>query len=141
MPTLYDTTIPSDSGHPWNFAPQADLVVINLGTNDYSTGTGPTTDQFVSTYQTFLEHIRSKYPAAYILCTMGPLLSGTALSTVRTNIGTAIAGRASAGDTKVKYYEIQTANTNPGCDYHPSLDTQAAMAAELEVEVKADLGW
>ncbi len=141
MPALYDYTIPSDRTKPWSFAPQVDLVIINLGTNDYSTAPGPTTDQFVTTYQAFLEHIREKYPAAYILCTMGPLLGGTALSTVRTNIGTAIAGRASAGDTKVKYYEITTPNTAPGCDSHPSLATQAAMAAELEVEVKADLGW
>ncbi len=141
MPTLYDRTIPTDKLHLWGFTPQVDLVIINLGTNDYSTSTQPTTDQFVTTYQAFLEHIRGKYPAAYILCTMGPLLSGTALTTVRTNIGTAIAARASAGDTKVKYYEITTANTSPGCDYHPSLATQAAMAAELEVEIKSDLGW
>ncbi len=141
MPTLYDFTIPSDRTQPWNFVPQADLVIINLGTNDYSTSTQPTTDQFVTAYQSFLEHIRGKYPAAYILCTMGPLLSGSALSTARTNIGTAITARASAGDTKVKYYEITTANTNPGCDHHPSLATQAAMAVELEVEVKSELGW
>jgi lysophospholipase L1-like esterase len=141
MPTLYDYSNPGDRTHPWSFVPQANLVIINLGTNDYSTGNDPTTDQFVTAYQALLEHIRSKYPAAYILCTMGPLLNGTALSTVRTNIGTAIAARASAGDTRVKYHEITTANTNPGCDYHPSVATQAAMAAELEAEVNSDLGW
>jgi lysophospholipase L1-like esterase len=141
MPSLYDYTIPSDKQHIWSFVPQADLVIINLGTNDYSTATDPTTDQFVTAYQAFLQHIRSKYPAAYILCTMGPLLSGTDLAAVRTNIGTAISARAAAGDTRVKYHEITTANTNPGCDYHPGLATQAAMAAELEVEVKSDLGW
>ena len=141
MPTLYDRTIPTDSTHLWNFVPQPDLVVINLGTNDYSTTNDPTTEQFVTAYQSFLQHIRSKYPAAYILCTIGPMLSGTDLAAVRTNVGTAILARASAGDTRVKYYEIKTANTNPGCDYHPSLATQAAMAAELEVEIKSDLGW
>ena len=142
MPTLYDRTIPLDPAHPWNFTWQPDLVIINLGTNDYSTSSDPTTDQFVTAYQTFLAHIRSKYPAAYILCTIGPMLSGTDLAAVRTNVGTAILARASAGDTRVKYYEITTPNASPtGCDSHPSLTTHAAMAAELEVEIRSDLGW
>jgi lysophospholipase L1-like esterase len=141
MPTLYDRTIPSDKAHPWQFRWQPDLVLINLGTNDYSTTNDPTTTQFVTAYQSFLEHIRSKYPAAFILCTSGPLLSGDDLSAVRTNIGAAIAARVSAGDSNLKYYEITTQNPDPGCDYHPSLATQAAMAAELEPEIKSDMGW
>ncbi len=142
LPALYDLTIPTDYKHPWSFAWQPDLVVINLGTNDYSASTDPTDTQFETAYQTLLEHIRSKYAEAFILCTIGPLLSGTDLDAVRRNIQAAIAARSSAGDTHLEYYELKTPNGTPnGCDYHPSLATQAAMAAELEAEIHTQLGW
>jgi len=141
MPTLYDLTVPDDKQHPWTFSWQPDAVIINLGTNDYCSSHDPTDDQFVSTYETFLEHIRSKYSSAFILCTMGPMLFGTDLAMVRKNITAVVAARVKSGDTNVKYFELTTPNTNPGCDYHPSVATQAAMAAELATELKVDLGW
>jgi lysophospholipase L1-like esterase len=141
MPTLYDRTVPTDKNNPWNFSWQPELVIINLGTNDYSTSTNPTDTQFVTVYQTFLEHIRSVNPAAFILCTIGPMLSGSGLVSARKNITAAVTARLNAGDSRVKYYEITTPNTNPGCDSHPSMATDAAMAAELATEIKSDLGW
>jgi hypothetical protein len=57
------------------------------------------------------------------------------------NITTAVNARIAVGDALVKAYEMTTPNPSPGRDAHPSLATHAAMAAELEVELKADLGW
>jgi len=116
------------------------LVLINLSTNDYSTASRPTDEAFVGAYVAFLGHLRSKYSQAFILCTVGPMLGGGALATARQNIATAIAARVDAGDTRVKAYELKATNASPGCDYHPSLTTHAAMAAELEAELRANLG-
>jgi lysophospholipase L1-like esterase len=116
-------------------------VIINLGTNDYSTAASPTDELFTSTYQRFLEHLRAKYPDAFILCTVGPMLTGSMLASARHNISAAVTARNDAGDSRVKAYEMTTQNTNPGCDSHPGLATHEAMAKELEAELKTELGW
>ncbi len=141
MPTLYDRTVPTDMNDPWDFSWQPEIIIINLGTNDYSTNNDPTDTQFVTAYQSFLEHIRSVNQSAFILCTIGPMLTGSDLVTARTNITAAVAARVNAGDSRVKYHEITTPDPNPGCDYHPSVATDAAMAAELATEIQSDLGW
>lgn len=142
MPVLYPRVDPDDRAHPYDFKFQPQLVLINLGTNDYSSGHDPTDELFVTTYRTFLETLRAAYPNAFILCTVGPLLSGNMLATARRNIRTAVDARIAAGDTNVDTYELTTPNAEPvGCDWHPSLAVHAAMAAELEAPIKKKLGW
>jgi hypothetical protein len=141
MPTIYDRVATDDNVHLWGFAWQPHAVVINLGTNDYSTSHDPTDEQFQTSYLDFLAHIRLKYPQAHILCTVGPMLSGSDLTTARKNIAAVVATRQAAGDNNVKAYEMATPNPSPGCDSHPSIAKQAAMAGELEQELRATLGW
>ena len=142
LPTLYPLTSPTDRDNTWSFAWQPDAVIINLGTNDYSTGKNPTDAAFVEAYRGLLERIRTVYPKAFVISTLGPLLSGSALTTARQNINAAIDARHAAGDPQVKYFELTTPNgMPPGCDYHPNLATHAAMAAELSAELRADLSW
>jgi hypothetical protein len=45
MPKLYDRAVPNDKNSPWDFSWQPDLIIINLGTNDYSTNNDPTDTQ------------------------------------------------------------------------------------------------
>jgi lysophospholipase L1-like esterase len=141
MPLLYDRAVPNDAKSTWTFDWMPDAVVINLGTNDYSTDNDPSDAEFVSTYAALLERIRGYYPEAWILCTVGPLLSGADLAKARTNIAAAVAARMDAGDAKLRAYSLTTPNTSPGCDYHPSVATHEAMAAELAPELRALLGW
>lgn len=141
MPILYDRVDPGDRTQLWTFKYQPHAVVINLGTNDYSTGAGPTDELFVATYRGFLERLRGFYPDAYILCTVGPLLGGSQLSTARRNIQAAVDARVAAGDQNVGVVPINTPNTAPGCDWHPSVAVHAAMAAELAAPLRQKLGW
>lgn len=142
LPTLYDLSAPTEPGSLWSFKSQPDAVVINLGTNDYSTTKNPTDEMFVEAYRALLTRIRAVYPSAFLLCTQGPLLNGTGLATARTNINAAIDARRAAGDTNIKFFEFTTPNASPpGCDYHPNLATHAAMASELAAELRADLSW
>lgn len=141
LPVVYDTTFPDDRKHPWSFEWQADAVIVNLGTNDFSGMTDPTDPLFTDTYTSFLAHLRSVYPNAFILCTVGPMLSGADLDKARTDIAAAVDARKAAGDERVKAYSMTTPNLTPACDYHPNLMTHAAMAAELEAELRPDLGW
>jgi len=53
---------------PWDFSSwHADVVTVNLGTNDYSaTEIVPSKQEFVSKYSSLLSTIREKYPGATI---------------------------------------------------------------------------
>jgi lysophospholipase L1-like esterase len=142
IPLVYERVVPTEKRSLWNFVPQAQLVVVNLGTNDFSANTDPTEAAFVAGYTALLANVRSKYPAAYILCTNGPMLSGTDLTAkARPYIAEAVAARRAAGDLNVEAYEMTTPNPTPGCDSHPSLLTHQAMATELEAKVRPVLGW
>jgi lysophospholipase L1-like esterase len=81
LPALYDRAIATQSTGSWDFSAwQPHAVVVNLGTNDYSTDGDPSAALFSSEYEAFLAHLRSKNPDAYILCLVPTLLGGTDLT-------------------------------------------------------------
>lgn len=141
MPTLYDRAVPNDASSLWAYPWQADAVLVNLGTNDYSTDNDPADAEFVSEYMKLLATIRARYPNAHILCTVGPLLHGADLAQAEKNIRAAVDNRANAGDARVAFHAMRVANTNPGCDWHPGLATHVAMAHDLMPAVRTMLNW
>ena len=143
LPTYYDRSLPTRPSSRWDFSrwqPQA--VVVNLGTNDFSTDRDPPEAQFEAAYVALLERIRTRYPNAVILCTIGPVVFD-GLPEARQTISRAVQSRAAAGDAKVKAFEL--ALTDPanghGCDWHPSLRTHQALAKTLTAVLKTELGW
>ena len=140
FPSYYDRVLPNRADSLWDFSWQPHAVVINLGTNDFSTAMDPTPEQFSAAYRTFILHIRGKYPGALILCTVAPLLDGADLATARAAIDAAV---AAAGDARIKSFTMDP--TDPadgyGCDYHPSVKTHQKMAAVLTARLKQELGW
>jgi lysophospholipase L1-like esterase len=140
LPALYELADPNLET-PWDFAWQPDAVVINLGTNDFSTDADPTADEFVAGYVAFLERVRSKNPQAFILCTVGPMLTGPDLESARQGIESAVAERRAAGDENVATWTMEIANISPGCDYHPGVATHQRMAEALAAQLRAALAW
>jgi lysophospholipase L1-like esterase len=141
LPALYGRTLPTQAASSWDFSIVPDAVVINLGTNDFSTDGDPTTEQFASAYADLLGRIRDNYPSAFILCTVGPMLAGTDLELARTAIQAGIDAFQAAGGDNVRAWQMNIPNDSPGCDYHPSLATHQAMADALAVELAQELGW
>jgi len=144
MPTYYDRTLPERADSQWRFGDwQPQAVVINLGTNDFSTASDPSQQQFEQAYGTLLQHIRAVYPEALILATVGPLLSGADLTTARTYIDEVVQARNQAGDARVKSFELAPTNAADGygCDWHPSLRTHQVMADALIATLRTELGW
>jgi lysophospholipase L1-like esterase len=141
MPALYDRTLPTEADSQWSFSKAPDAVVINLGTNDFSTDGDPSPDLFHDRAVALLQHLRDVYPDAFILWTVGPLLSGADLDAARSGIQAAVATQKSAGDEAVEVWEMNIPNDNPGCDYHPGLATHQAMADALVEQLSMWLGW
>ncbi|HYH03831.1 MAG TPA: cellulose binding domain-containing protein [Bacillota bacterium] len=143
LPELYSRILPYNSSLIWNsglWTPQ--VVVINLGTNDFSIG-APEKNLFTTTYSNFVKKIRSQYSGAHIYCALGPMLGGDNLSSARDYLNTVVNALRSAGDSKVHFIEfpMQDGTLGYGEDWHPSVATHTQMAQQLVQQIKVDLGW
>lgn len=139
MPTLYKRVLPGDPNSVWDFSVKPDAVVINLGTNDFSTDGDPTLEQFRDAYMGLVGQIREGAPDAFILCTNGNMLNGADLDAARAAIRAAVDALAAAGDQKIAAWDMNVLNENPGCDGHPNTAVHARMAEALVAELEPRL--
>ena len=141
MPELYPRTLPGDAQSRWDFSEwQPHVVVINLGTNDFSTGNDPPESVFGPAYTDLLTALRDEYPDALIVCLV-PTLARRRRSTTAedyiTRVGDAPRRRRACVVSRAR----RSRRTGSGCDGHPSLATHASMADALTAELKQILGW
>ena len=148
LPDIYGFTVPYVGGGvtpaAWNFASWTpDAVVINLGTNDFFGSGGDPGQPFVTAYLAFVKTVRQNYPAAYIVCTNGPMLSGTQYTTAQGYIQSVVATMNAANDKNVAYlaFPTQLASNGEGCDGHPSVTTHQLMGTQLTSALKTALAW
>ena len=148
MPDYWLRTLPTVATSTWDFTQwTADAVVVNLGTNDFSTTPPADIDtQYQSHYLAFIQKIHATYPNAHVFCALGPMLEDPHLSEARTAINAVIAAMQTSGFSAIELVEFPTQNCGAtgsgcGCDSHPSKTTQQAMATKLETAMKSALGW
>ncbi len=139
MPMRFERTLADDPSSQWGFTtPNPDVVVINLGTNDFAYDDPG--QSYVTAYVGFLHQVRQHYPAAQIICTSSPMLSGTDHSSEAADVQSAI---TQVGDPKVAFLDFVTQSDSAGygCDGHPSLITHQAMATVLVAKIRSLMGW
>ena len=143
LPEMYLKSIPDGSSAIWDvhqFTP--DVLVINLGTNDFSPGLDVDTmddaqAEFELTYLEFVETLRSYYPQAVFILAVGPMLSDgypsgyRALTRVRESLEAIVAARAADGDGDVHFLELPQQSAPYGEDWHPTVATHMSMAGDL----------
>jgi len=129
-----------------NFVP--DLIVINLGTNDGSylnsvageDNKESEREAFAAEYEVFLGTVRSAYPDADILCTLG--IMGQDLYP---QIEQAVESyRKNTGDKKVNAFKFNQQDVNKngkGIDWHPAPQSHVDAAYELIEEIETLYGW
>lgn len=142
MPVRWGRTNPNDAASTWDTSKyQPHAVIINLGTNDFAKGDPG--KPFETAYLGFVRKLRTAYPGAWIFPSVGPMLSGAQLTGAKTYINNVINTLKTEGDAKVALIEFatQAASDGYGCDWHPSLATNAKMATVLEAALKSKLGW
>jgi lysophospholipase L1-like esterase len=143
MPMVYAQTMYNDATPTWDFHIEPDAVVVNLGTNDISNGKGDPGTAFETAYQGLLQTVRTHYPHAYIICIIGPLLSGSDLTTIQGHIQKVVQALTAAGDKRVELFDqIQPQPSSAyACQYHPNATEQTLMGNQVATEIAAKLGW
>lgn len=141
MSTLAWQTI-AEGNTAWAaLAYQPQVVVVNLGTSDFTAGDPG--QPFDDAYVFMLRRLRTAYPDAQIIGAIGGSLWGKRYAAAKTSISDAIEFVRKEGDAKVSFVEFKpkAGKDRYGCDYHPSTRAQAEMAAALEQEITRSIGW
>ncbi len=143
MPELYGRTIAEDPSSSWDHSFVPDVIVVNLGTNDFAGGKGDPGPVFEEAYESFLRQLRDIHPRSHIVAATSPMLSAANHQASRAYIDAAIAARRASGDQAVTLLDLDEQNPADGlgCGYHPNVATQAKMAAKLVDHVQSVLGW
>src|SRR6185437_9930940 len=107
MPVLFERTL-VDAADAWGFTSYTpDVVVIDLGTNDFAQGDPG--QAFVTGYEAFVAQIRGHYPDAWIVVAQSPMLSdgypqGAMLRTKSAAyLNEIVNDRKAAGDTRITF--------------------------------------
>jgi lysophospholipase L1-like esterase len=128
LPFYYDRVL-FRSEMKWDFDSWTpDIVLLHLGTNDYSAQPRPALADFKAAYRKFVDRVRSHYPAAYIFCLAGPMNEGVMAKNVR-----AAAEDIAATDAKVGFFLFPESELSSlmGCHWHPSAAGHVKMAEML----------
>ncbi|KAM9969404.1 hypothetical protein ACTFIR_001239 [Dictyostelium discoideum] len=137
VPDLYPYTIPTDPSIEWDFDQYIpDAVVINLGTNDYSTQPVPSQEQFQNGYIEFIKTIKSNYaqaePEIFLIC--GPMIGNPCCEYVA-NVSTLV------GATFIDAQNILTEPTDFGCNGHPSINGHMKLGAVISPIIQKVMAW
>ena len=161
IPMYYLRTLaterPEAGGQLWDFSKEAqpEVVVLNLGTNDFARDLNQDTvpdgidlPAFQAAYAKFVDFVRSKRPDAQIFLAVPPMVTDKfPLDNARTNLRNTLRSiteqRNAAGDQKVYYMEYVQMGTRYGlgCDYHPNLEVHRIMADQTVGAIRSKTCW
>jgi lysophospholipase L1-like esterase len=147
IPFLYERVIPTDAASPRAAAtPAADVVVVNLGTNDFFPGV-PEHERFVASYSELVTRLRARYPKALLVLVIGPMLADdfpqpNSRTLAREWITSVRDTRHALGDSAVETLELWFDPAEGlGCDFHPNVKTHARLGRELAKLIRERLSW
>ena len=141
LPEMYLDTHP-DGGADGNWRVglfNPDVLVINLGTNDFSPGVEREALEelradYEETMAAFVAALREVYPETAIILAVGPMLDNgypqyyQALTSVRTALQHIVQARNDDGDSNVYMLNIPKQEGPWGEDWHPTVATHQGMA-------------
>ncbi|MBN1781152.1 endoglucanase [bacterium] len=142
MPALYDRTLCADTAPLWDFSewiPKA--VVINLGTNDFSTQPYPDKQVFQDAYTALIGRVRSNYPGVTIFCVCGPMIGQPCAGYIE-QVVDEYRNNNPAAD--VYYIGISTgllAYSDRGSDWHPNVQGQQKIADVIVPVIRNAMNW
>jgi lysophospholipase L1-like esterase len=142
MPSLYDRTCCFDSTLVWNFTswiPQ--VVVINLGTNDFSTQPYPDKSVFQKAYTQLIDFVQSQYSEVTIFCVCGPMIGEPCASYIEEVVNQCQQDNA---NNEIYYIAISTSlltYADRGSDWHPNISGQQKIADVILPIIQDTMHW
>ncbi|MGA7722076.1 MAG: SGNH/GDSL hydrolase family protein [Ignavibacteriaceae bacterium] len=142
MPVLYERICFNDTTSKWNFSkwiPQA--VVINLGTNDFSTKPYPDKEVFQNAYIQLINRIRAQYPGVTIFCICGPMTGEPCMGYIKEVV---VNEQKKTRDKDVFFIPIPRSimtDADWGCAMHPNISGAVKMMNEIVAVIKTYMNW
>ncbi len=143
MLSYYEQTTTDRDSAAWDFSrwiPKA--VVINLGTNDFSTAPHPAGEVFMQGYTELIIKIRNRYPDAHIFAIAGPIMVDPAEDTIRSVVTQM---REVLKDERVHFVKIENnlelSGVDYGCDWHPNASGHRKIADQLIPHIRQEMNW
>lgn len=137
LPVMYrKTSSISSSFVLWDHGQwHPDIVVINLGTNDFASGKNDST-MFIKKTVDFVRNIRSYHADAKIVLLDGPMLYGENLVKCRQYLDVAKATLEGEGIMGVYRFSFE-----PNQGFHPVKEKALVDAESLSVWIRSEFGW
>lgn len=133
MSTLYDYTLFTDTTYKWDHSSvNADVVFLNLGTNDTSEDNYDL-QKFRAAAKKFVARVRETNPQSKLVLVTGPMMHDKALSDVMMTLDEIAFEMVKSGDDKVFRFNFtpDDGKFGWGTDWHPSAEKQNDMTKEL----------
>lgn len=151
MPVLWERTQPTSAAR-WNHAWHPDVVVIDLGTNDFAKS-APPPERFEATFVKFLERIHAVHPKAAVVLLDGPMLNDfwplapdgkpiPSLTLIRGHLER-VSKRMHQEGIRISTLSL-TPNSEAvgyGADWHPNQEQNRINARELTSHLRKTMGW
>lgn len=143
MPSRYLRTLDNNDTIRWDFSSwKPDIVMINLGTNDFSTLPYPEKEVFQAEYEKLVRTVREKYGEVHIFCVSGPLIGDPCTSYVKEIVEIV---RQKYSDENIFFIgipkDLLNCDEDFGSDEHPSIKGQQKIAECIATVVSKELGW
>jgi len=143
MPQRYHQVLDTDATLKWDFDFwKPDMVVINLGTNDYSTKPHPDKAIFQQTYMSLLENIQIRYGKIPVFLICGPLINEPVYTNIKELVDSMMEQNE---DSNIHFIGIPksllNATTDLGSDSHPSYKGQIKMANHIIPTIATVMDW
>jgi len=143
MPRRFNRAFDEKEQPLWDFTKwKPDMVVINLGTNDFSTQPFPDKDVFIAGYKKLIDEVRKQYGDLPVFCVVGPMTDEPCYSYVKEMVE----DFRSANQKKNVYFVgiptyLMIPDKDLGSDTHPNYSGAKKMAANVLPVIASVLGW
>ncbi|MCL2726153.1 MAG: GDSL-type esterase/lipase family protein [Polyangiaceae bacterium] len=154
MPVLFPRANPIDPSSAWDWSWTPDVVVIQIGGNDFSVHIPvddgpPTPEEFTNAYRDFVSTVRSHYPQAFVLLVLSASTPEVippdrpARKYIWSTLEQIVSERTAAGDYAVADYAppVATDDERLGCDGHGTPAFHARIAQQMGDVIAAKVGW
>lgn len=135
----FGKTLDCAEGPDWDFSRwQPHVVVICLGTNDFSTSYTFTEEEFIAGYRQLIDSVRKAYGPVPILCVSSPLASGDHLhDAIRRAV-------EQSNDGNLRFVPVLPSILDRRCDIgagHPNYSGHRKIAMALIPYLSSATGW